>query len=190
VCACYIRFAWNYVTKRLKLLAGRKKSRGMGQERSSRKENRMSYDSNPLSLGRVVGAGAMQEETSREQKELVEDLKGQWKSLWSERVDDRVRAEGIATQNYSLLFIEKGTVIHATRNFKVLSFKEVLEQNQIQNPQRYIPPDPKTGGWGKFVKTHITTGPRRRSFNRALYEPIVKVQGQQLKKGGRGWLHK
>src|SRR5512139_3583569 len=115
-------------------------------------------------------------ENTQLQKELVEDVKVQWKSLWRERFDDRVRAEGIANQNYSLLFVEKGTVIHATRNFKALSFKEVLEQNQIQNVQRYIPPNPETGGWTKFVKTHIATDSRHRSLNRDLYEPDVKPQ--------------
>ena len=63
-------------------------------------------------------------------KEVVEELKVQWKRLWLERVDDKVRAEGIAVQDYSSLFVDKGTVIHATRDFKALNFKEILEQHQ------------------------------------------------------------
>jgi hypothetical protein len=124
------------------------------------------------------------------QKELVEDLKVQWKSLWSDRYDDHLRAEGIASQSYAMLFVEKGTVIHATRNFKALSFREILEQNQVQNSERHIPPHPEIGGWGKFIKTHINSVPRRRSLDRSLYVPEVKAQAGHLKKGGRGWLHK
>ncbi len=145
--------------------------------------------SRPLSSGRVNVAMTLSEEL-KAQKELVEDVKVQWKSLWRERVDDHVRAEGIANQDYSKLFVEKGTIIHATRNFKPLSFKEVLEQNQIQNAARYVPPNPETGGWTKFVKTHISSGPKHRSMNCSEYEPEVKPKKSQLKKGGRGWLHK
>ncbi len=143
----------------------------------------------PLSSGRVFGAGAMFE-NFQAQKELVEDLKVQWKSLWSERVDDHVRAEGIASSNYSMLFVEKGTVIHATRNFKALSFRDILEQNQVLNSERYVLPSPAVGGWGKFVKTQITgVSCKRRRLDREEYVPEVKGHGH-LKKGGRGWLHK
>ena len=63
------------------------------------------------------------------QKEFVDELKIEWKKLWSERLDDKVRAEGIAVNDYSSLFIDKGTIIHATRDFKVLNFKEILANN-------------------------------------------------------------
>ncbi len=127
---------------------------------------------------------------TQSQKELVEDIKVQWKQLWSERVDDHVRAEGIANKDYSFLFVEKGTIIYATRKFKDVSFREILEQNQIQNPQRYVPLNPHIGGWGKFVKTHITAPPRRRDVHGIRCKPDAKNKGLQLKKGGRGWLHK
>jgi hypothetical protein len=124
---------------------------------------------------------------SLNQKEFVDELKGEWKKLWRERVDDKVRAEGIAVANYTRLFIDKGTVIHATRDFKALNFKDILEQHAIQDADRYIPPDPHVGGWGKFVKTHITNQPRsRRKTDK--YALIVK-EHQPPKKNGRGWLH-
>jgi hypothetical protein len=43
------------------------------------------------------------------EKEAVEEIKVQWKSLWHERVDDKVRAEGIANGDYTKLYVEKGT---------------------------------------------------------------------------------
>jgi hypothetical protein len=123
------------------------------------------------------------------QKEMVEVLKIQWKRLWQERIDDRMRAEGMATSDYCDLFVEKGTVIHATRDFKALNFKEILEQHQVANADRYIPPSPMVGGWNKFIKTSIKNQPGRNGRRAELYRE-EKKEKQQPKKGGRGWLHK
>jgi hypothetical protein len=125
---------------------------------------------------------------SLHQKEMVEELRVQWKKLWQERVDDKVRAEGVATADYYDLFVEKGTIIHATRNFKALNFKEILEQHQVENAERFIPPDPQTGGWNKFIKANITNQQPRRK-RRADFYYAKKSEKQQPKQGGRGWLH-
>jgi hypothetical protein len=122
------------------------------------------------------------------QKEMVEELKTIWKKLWQERVDDKVRAEGIATADYSSLFVEKGTIIHATRDYKALNFKEILEQHQIANAERFIPPSPQVGGWTKFIRTSIINQRLRKKRLVELY-CVEKKEKQQLKKGGRGWLH-
>ena len=98
------------------------------------------------------------------QKEMVEELRTEWKKLWRERLDDKVRAEGIAVADYNELFIDKGTVIHATRDFKILNFKEILQEHEVLNAERYIPPDPKVGGWTKFVKDNITNQKQKRKF--------------------------
>ena len=77
-------------------------------------------------------------------------------------VDDKVRAEGIASQTITAhLFIDKGTIIHATRDFKVLNFKDILKQHEVENAERYIPPDQHVGGWNKFVKDNITKQPSK-----------------------------
>jgi hypothetical protein len=124
------------------------------------------------------------------QKEYVDELRDEWKRLWSERLNDKVRAEGIAVDNYDSLFIDRGTIIHATRDFKVLNFKDILKQHEVENAERYIPPDPTVGGWNKFVKDNITKQPPRKK--RAVEEELrIKSQKDkpQPKKGGRGWLH-
>ena len=122
------------------------------------------------------------------QKEFVEELKIEWKRLWHERFDDKVRAEGIAVNDYDQLFIDKGTIIHATRDFKALNFKEILEEHEVLNAERYIPPDPHVGGWTKFVKTNITS--KKLQSKRLAQLPVEeKTEKQQLKKNGRGWLH-
>jgi len=123
------------------------------------------------------------------QKERVDELKTQWKRLWQERVDDKVRAEGVANNDYSSLFVDKGTIIHATRDFKALNFEEILKQHQIANSDRYISPNPQVGGWTKFINKNITS-PRRRNSKRVLLYCDEKKVKQQPKKGGRGWLHR
>lgn len=125
-----------------------------------------------------------------EQKELVENIKGQWKKLWSERVDDHFLAEGIANNDYSLLTIEKGTIIHATRDFKALSLKEALEQNKVENSSKHIPPENQVGGWSKFIKTSYGNSRAARSSATADFGlRHTELQPQRLKKSGRGWLH-
>jgi len=127
------------------------------------------------------------EEKAKAQKELVEQLKVQWKLLWSERYDDKLRAEGISVSDYASLGIERGTIIHATRDFKALNFKEILEQNMVENIDRVVQPNVDVGGWNKFVKTNITNcAPRKK---RALAYVSEKQVVQQPKKGRRGWLH-
>ncbi len=61
-----------------------------------------------------------------DQKTLVGELKTEWKKLWEERVDDKIRAEGIAKNDYSRLYVDRGTIIHATRDYKAVNFKDIL----------------------------------------------------------------
>ncbi len=122
------------------------------------------------------------------QKELVETLKVQWKLLWNERFNDKVRAEGVSEKDYVILDVERGTIITATRDFKVLNFREILEKHLIEHPDRFVQPNANMGGWNKFVKTQINTHKSQRS-NRPLQEPPNKVTALQSKKNRRGWLH-
>jgi len=131
-------------------------------------------------------------ETFSEKRQLVEELKKQWKTLWQDRIDDKVRAEGISDKDYSRLFVERGTVIVATRRFKPPDFYEILQQLLASDPSdisKVLPPDPTVGGWGKFARNVLNKQKPliRRRLNTPT-EPIRKAN-QQLKKGGRGWLH-
>ncbi len=124
--------------------------------------------------------------TSESQKELVEKLKTEWKKLWQERVDDKVRAEGIAISDYSPLFVEQGTIIHATRDYKALNFKEILQKHEVENAERFIQPDPNVGGWNKFIKTKVTNKTPARNKRAEAYRSEKKETPQSKK---RGWLH-
>jgi len=129
------------------------------------------------------------EDKIKVQKKLVEELKAQWRLLWRERFNDKVRAEDVAVNDYASLRVEKGIIIHANRDFKALSFKEILVQRMIENPDRFVQPDVTVGGWHKFTKTKISNATFQK--HRPTFEPAPKKQSaQQSKKGGRGWLHK
>lgn len=132
--------------------------------------------------------GDAEKQQKSEQETLVEQLKLQWKQLWSERFDDKIRAEGISVADYEKLQVQKGTVIHATRDYKPLNFKDILDENKVENPERHISPSAEVGGWSKFVKTQITNKPRKRAMPEI--ESSKKANNNQAKKGGRGWLHK
>jgi hypothetical protein len=130
----------------------------------------------------------LESEITLSQKEIVEEIKVEWKRLWRERRDDKVRAEGVAVNDYNQLFVDRGTIIHATRDFKALNFKDILKQHQVPNPDRYVPPNPFVGGWNKFIKDNVFSGKhcKKQSVDRVFEEKKVK---QQSKKSDRGWLH-
>jgi len=120
---------------------------------------------------------------------LVDDVRKEWRLLWRERIDDRVRAEGIANRDYSLLFVEGGTVIVATRDFKPLDLREILCMHEVQDVERVVSPHPSVGGWGKFMRTVLKGQKRTRRRPERPAPPRKRKKNQQLKKGGRGWLH-
>lgn len=116
-------------------------------------------------------------------------LKEQWRVLWWNRIDDRVRAEGIASQSYPDLFVERGTVIVATRDYKPPSFHEILEMHLSSTVAETIDSPPSQGGVGKFIREVIR---RQSAGTRKRPAPPPKSKSgkkRQLKKGGRGWLH-
>ena len=122
-----------------------------------------------------------------ELKEFVEELRTDWKDLWLNRLDDKVRAEGIAKQEYSKLFVEQGTVIMATRDFKPLEFFDIVQQYLKSDSEKALPINSTIGGWGKFIKNNIR---KNQNITRRCAPPKpTPKKGQQQKKGGRGWLH-
>lgn len=120
----------------------------------------------------------------------VEDVKIEWRLLWRDRIDDKVRAEGIANRDYSLLFVDRGTVIVATKDFKPLNFKEILSLHVVQNGERFGSPPPSVGGYGKFARTVLNKQKRAQRWKATESVGRRKhKKTQPKKKGGRGWLH-
>ncbi|MCW3981872.1 MAG: hypothetical protein NWE81_01970 [Candidatus Bathyarchaeota archaeon] len=124
---------------------------------------------------------------------FLDELRQQWRTLWRERIDDRIRAEGISNKDFNLLFVDRGTVIVATRCCKPPDFKDILEQYNApyEVKVKQDQPSPEMGGWRKFgrglaaVRRQKT---RRQRFDQSR-DSRVRVPEGQLKKGGRGWLH-
>jgi hypothetical protein len=125
----------------------------------------------------------------KEKPEFVEELRTQWKDMWQRRIDDRLRAEGIADNDYSLLFVDRGTVITATRNVRSPDFFEILQQHRGAGIGNMVPPSSGVGGWGKFIRTVVKKQLRLKRQRRWPLKPVRKER-RQLKKGGRGWLHR
>ena len=123
------------------------------------------------------------------QQAQIDAVKEEWRQLWSARIDDKVRAEGLADRTFPLCFVERGTVIVATRDFKPLDLREILSLNLVQNVERVVGPPSSLGGWRKFSRTVLSKQARNRRL--VLDEPRGEsVKSLQLKKGGRGWVHR
>jgi len=119
---------------------------------------------------------------------LADDIREEWRLLWSGSIDDKVRAEDLASKSFSLLFVERGTVIKATRDFKALDLREILRSHRVQDVERVLGSCPSVGGWTKFAKTVLNKQSRARRFREEL--PKRKLEkNMQLKQCGRGWLH-
>ena len=128
-----------------------------------------------------------------EWRETVGFLKKQWNKLWRERIDDEVRAEGIANQEFPELFVEQGSVIVATRDYRPPDFEEILEKNapEVMKIQG-LPPHPLQGGYGKFIREVICNQKRYGlgDRHRRVKQREKETKSQPLKHGGRGWLHR
>ena len=120
-------------------------------------------------------------------KEFVDELRTDWKHLWQNRLDDKVRAEGIAKQDYSKLFVERGTVIMATRDYKPLEFFDIVKEYLEFDAEKAVPINSTIGGWGKFIRNNIRK--QKKPTRRFAPPKPTPKKGQQQKKGGRGWLH-
>jgi hypothetical protein len=120
--------------------------------------------------------------------QLVDELKVEWKNMWLEQFNDKIRAEGISVADYERLKVSRGTVLHATRSCETPEFKDILKENSVENPDRYIQPSNVEGGWKKFIKTNITNKPSK-AKRADEYMSSSKPKGKQSRKSGRGWLH-
>jgi len=122
-----------------------------------------------------------------EVKEFVDELRTEWKHLWQNRLDDKVRAEGMAKQDYSKLLVERGTVIMATRDYKPLDFFDIVHDYLGCDTEKAVPQNATVGGWGKFIRSNIQ---KKKTTTRSYSPPKpTHKKDQQQRKGGRGWLH-
>jgi hypothetical protein len=122
---------------------------------------------------------------SAEEKKFRTEFNDQWKNLWRNLIGDKVHGEKIADRDYNLLFIEKGTVVGDPGKNKPLRYREILKQHKHAGT-KYPPPQPETGGWGKFSQTMIK--PQKKTQTKKV-QPTERKPPKRFKKSGRGWLH-
>ena len=128
------------------------------------------------------------ESSSRDERDaFLNKLKEEWRLMWRERFDDKVRAEGVSSQDYPLVFASRGHVIFASRAAKTPSFSEVVRSYESQG--LVYSPDPSVGGWAKFIRTELKKVVHSRARSFVYSQPKREKEKQHLKKGGRGWLH-
>ena len=128
------------------------------------------------------------EESWRKAKELRRWLKIEWADLWKNKRDDEVKAEGFSLKDYSLLYVDRGEIIHATRDYKPLSFREILEKHVGSEDASRVDLDPQVGGWRKFARENF---PVKGETNVKRRGPDIKSDlSQRQRKGGVGWRNK
>jgi hypothetical protein len=131
-------------------------------------------------------------DASKRWEEAVKELRRQWRSMWNERFDDKVNAEGIAKQDYPLLYLEGGTVVVATRRYRAPDFFEILERHRymsgIYRTDGYA--EPSVGGWRSFCRKTLRKQVHFDGRSRLESQEGNRKATVQKKKGGRGWIHK
>ena len=120
----------------------------------------------------------------------MDELRNEWKAMWHSMIDDKVRAEGIADKTYERLFVDRGLILFATRNFSPPEFHEILKKYLSSDEAERFNPNPIRGGVRKFIRDYITV--KKKSSSKLKEETRVELEKmkshQQLKHGGRGWL--
>jgi hypothetical protein len=118
-------------------------------------------------------------------------IRKEWRELWDHKIEDKIAAEDVARRNYELLFVERGTVIQATKDYQPLDLREIMEKNEKMLGVKLTQPNPHTGGWRKFSKDVLAKQARwRHTAPHTRPHTSKKILHQNRKKAGRGWLHK
>ncbi len=122
----------------------------------------------------------------KDAREFRRWLKIEWADLWKSKFDDEIIAEGISLRDYSLLDVDKGEIIHASRDYKPLKFRDILEKNLGGEAAERVDVDPHVGGWRRFAREELP-GRENKAVRRAPKIPFDL--SQQQRKGGSGWLN-
>ena len=124
----------------------------------------------------------------KDAKKVRRELKASWDNLWAEKYDDKKKAEGLSTDNYDNLDVDRGQVLYASRDYKPLNFREIYEEKVGKEIADKASPHPSTGGWGKFARQNFTKRNKekpRHERPETSYDP-----SQQKRKHGKGWLNR
>lgn len=123
-------------------------------------------------------------ESLEKAKETRHWLKLEWKDLWINKYEDDVKGEGVSLKDYTLIEVDRGEIIYATRDYKRRSFRDILEKYLDKEEVERVDIDPQTGGWKKFAKENFPG--KKEKIKRE--KPVIKNDlSQQQRKHGFGW---
>lgn len=138
-----------------------------------------------------TGDSAFNQKGTKPAQHINHQIRKEWRELWDHKIEDKVAAEDVARRNYELLFVERGTVIQATKDYQPLDLREIREKNEKMLGVKLTQPNPQIGGWRKFSKDVLAKQTRWRSMPpRTRQQPSPPASSPNRKKAGRGWLHK
>jgi hypothetical protein len=123
-------------------------------------------------------------------KEFIDSLRCEWKTMWRNRIDDDLRAEGIAANNYERLFVDRGLILFATRNFKPPDFQEILKSHLSTYDVESMNPNNLRGGYRKFIQDNIIKKNSKSNRKEYVKKELEKMkEHKHIKHRGKGWLH-
>ncbi len=129
--------------------------------------------------------------SNQERNDVVhfrKEIRKEWNDLWDQRFEDRQRAEDIARKDYELLFVEKGTVIRATRGYQPLSLEDIIERNEKILGLELSTPRPNEGGYRKFAKDVLSNQARFRKHPQSSTQSVEKDRIERNSETSKGWL--
>ena len=134
---------------------------------------------------------AFNQKGTKPAQHIGHQIRKDWRELWDHKIEDKITAEDVARRNYELLFVERGTVIQATKDYQPLDLREIIEKNEKMLGITLTQPNPHIGGWRKFSKDVLAKQARwHQPASHARSLTSTKTPSQNRKKAGRGWLHK
>jgi hypothetical protein len=123
-------------------------------------------------------------------KKFTEELRKEWKTMWRSKIDDKIKAESIADKTYEGLFMDRGTIIFASKDCNPPNFKEILKKHLSSYWVERYNPHPAMGGIHKFIRQTKMQNSKTTKRKKETCLALKKMKnGGQLKKKGKGWLN-
>lgn len=121
-------------------------------------------------------------------RETKKWIKLEWEDLWTNKLEDEEKAEGISAKDYTLLDVDRGQILHAPRGCPPLSLHKLIEKQMGKENAEKVDIDPNVGGWRKFAKKNFPA--KKKTENKRRRPSLKHDLNQHQRKGGDGWLNK
>ena len=92
-------------------------------------------------------------------QKINKQIRAEWTNLWNEKLEDKLSAEELANRDYHLLFIEKGTVLKATRSYRSPCLEEIIKMNENLLNIKLTGSFSEVVGWRQFSRNILSKQP-------------------------------